>query len=152
MAAPATRKALWTSKSCVLTISTSRSLSRKFCGVQLQKVCRNHIFLTILTSKSPRHSVVQILWTWTSTSAPTPPVFNDFDFRIALAPQRGANFVDIFGSRSSATPAFRSWEWLEMSCVRWGENRRGGGRGRKRTTERDATEENQEPHSDVGNN
>ena len=34
------------------------------------------------------------------------PVFNDFDFRIALARRRGANFVDILGSRSSAPPRF----------------------------------------------
>ena len=32
--------------------------------------------------------------------------FDDFDFRIALAPQRGANFVDILGSRSSAPARF----------------------------------------------
>ena len=39
-------------------------------------------------------------------SAPTPSVLNGFDFRIALAPQRGANFGDIFGSRTSAPPRF----------------------------------------------
>ena len=38
------------------------------------------------------------------------PVFNDFDFQIALARRRGANFVDIFGSRSFATPVF--WTYL----------------------------------------
>ena len=36
-------------------------------------------------------------------------VFNGFDFRIALAPQRGAIFVDILSSRSSAIPVFGSW-------------------------------------------
>ena len=37
------------------------------------------------------------------------PVFNDFDFQIALARRRGANFVDILDSRSFATPVFRSY-------------------------------------------
>ena len=53
--------------------------------------------------------MVQILRSWTSKSAPTPPVFNDFDFQIALARRRGANFVDILGSRSFATPVFRTY-------------------------------------------
>ena len=38
------------------------------------------------------------LTTWLTAqlkSAPPPPVFNDFDFPTALAPQRGANFVDL---------------------------------------------------------
>ena len=34
------------------------------------------------------------------------PVFNHFDFQIALARRRGANFVDILGSRSFAPPRF----------------------------------------------
>ena len=51
--------------------------------------------LTILTSKScSRAGVVQILATSTSKSAPTPSVFNDFDFQIGLARRRGANFGD----------------------------------------------------------
>ena len=67
-------------------------------------------FLTILTSKSLlRAGVVQILSMSTSKSAPIMPAFNDFDFRIALARRRGANFVDILASRSSATPAFRTY-------------------------------------------
>ena len=67
-------------------------------------------FLTILTSESlSRADVVQILSRSTSKSAPTPPVFNDFDFQIALARRRGANFVDILGSRSFATPVFRTY-------------------------------------------
>ena len=37
------------------------------------------------------------------------PVFNDFDFQIALARGRGANFVDILDRRSFATPVFRSY-------------------------------------------
>ena len=46
---------------------------------------------------------------WTSKSAPNMPVFNDFDFQIALARRRGANFVDILDRRSFATPVFRSY-------------------------------------------
>ena len=66
--------------------------------------------LTILTSKSLSHAgVVQILRSSTSKSAPSTPRFNDFDLRIALARRRGANFIDILGSRSSATPVFRTW-------------------------------------------
>ena len=32
---------------------------------------------------------------WTSKNVPRPSVFNDFDFQIALARRRGANFVDV---------------------------------------------------------
>ena len=82
----------------------------KFCRYQLPKVLRHRQFLTILTSKSlSRAGVVQILSSSTCKSAPGMPVFNDFDFQIALARRRGANFVDILGSRSSATPAFRTY-------------------------------------------
>ena len=67
-------------------------------------------FLTILTSKSlSRAGGVQILATWPSKSSPKPSSFNNFDFQIALARRLGANFRDILGSRSSATPVFRSW-------------------------------------------
>ena len=38
---------------------------------------------------------------WTSKNVPRPSVFSGFDIQIALARRRGANFVDIFGSRSS---------------------------------------------------
>ena len=51
-----------------------------------------------------RAGVVQILSMSTSKSGPGVPVFNDFDFQIAVACRRGANFVDILGSRSFATP------------------------------------------------
>ena len=71
---------------------------------------RTSQFLTILTSKSlSRAGVVQILSMSTSKSAPGLPVFNDFDFQVALARRRGANFVGILGSRSSATPVFRTY-------------------------------------------
>ena len=63
--------------------------------------------LAILASKSlSRHSVVQIFLSSTSKSAPSMPVFKNFDFQIALAPQRGANFGGILGSRSFAPPRF----------------------------------------------
>ena len=78
-----------------------------FCEAQLPKVPRHRQFLTILTSKSlSRAGVVQILSSSTSKSAPNMPVFYDFDFRIALARRRGANFVEILGSRSFAPPRF----------------------------------------------
>ena len=71
---------------------------------------RHRQFLTILTSESlSRAGVVQILSGSTCKSAPNLPRFNDFDFRIALARRRGANFLDILGSRSSATPVFRTY-------------------------------------------
>ena len=71
---------------------------------------RHRRFLTILTSESvSRAGVVQILSSSTSKSAPGMPVFNDFDFRIGLARRRGANFVDILGSRLFATPVFRTY-------------------------------------------
>ena len=82
----------------------------KFCQCQLPKMLRHRQFLTILTSKSlSRAGVVQILSMSTSKSAPGMPVFNDFDFQIALARRRGANFVDILDSRSFATPVFRTY-------------------------------------------
>ena len=108
---------------------------------QPPKTSRAPGVLTILTSKSfSRAGVVQILQSSTSKSAPSMPRFNDFDFQIALARRRGANFVelnfqkcsrhfffndfdfqialarrrganffDILGSRSSATPVFRTY-------------------------------------------
>ena len=129
--APATRKPLWTSKTSrapgVFTILTSKSISRAgvvqivrsstsksvpnmqrgaFFSVKIA-VCQ---FLTILTSESlSRAGMVQILRSSTSKSTPTPPVFNNFDFQIAPARWRGANFIDILGSRSFATPAFRTY-------------------------------------------
>ena len=86
----------------------SRAQARcKFCRCQLPKVLRHRQFLTILTSKSlSRVGVVQILRSSTSKSAPNPRCFNDFDFQIALARRRGANFVEILGTRASAPPRF----------------------------------------------
>ena len=76
--------------------------------LELQKVVRAPGVLTVLASKLvSRHSVVQTLWILIS-SGPNMPVFNDFDFRIALSPQRGANFGDVLGSHSSAPSVFRS--------------------------------------------
>ena len=110
--APATRKRLWTSKNVprpsVFNDFDSRAQAWwKFCEAQLPKVLRTCHVLTISTSKSlSRADVAQIWRSSTSKSAPGMPRFNDFDFQIALARRRGANFVDISGSRSFATPAF----------------------------------------------
>ena len=72
-----------------------------------QKTSRDRQFLTILTSKSrSRAGVVQILRSWTSKSAPNLPRFNDFDFQIALARRRGANFVDVNFQKCSRHASF----------------------------------------------
>ena len=72
-----------------------------------QKVVRAPGVLTILTSKSfSRAGVVQILATSTSKSAPTPSVFNDFDFQIVLARRRGANFGDFNFQKCSEPLSF----------------------------------------------
>ena len=97
-----------------LTILTSKSLSRagvvQILSMSTSKSAPACQFLTILTSKSlSRAGVVQILSRSTSKSAPNPRRFNDFDFQIALARRRGANFVDILDSRSFATPVFRTY-------------------------------------------
>ena len=75
-------------------VSKSLCLPREI-HFEPQKTSRNRQFLTILASKSfSRASVVQILWSSTSKSAPSLSVSND-DFRIALARRRGVNFVDV---------------------------------------------------------
>ena len=52
--------------------------------------------LTVLTSKSrSRAGWVQFLQKLTSKSAPNPRCFNDFDFQIALARRRAANFAKL---------------------------------------------------------
>ena len=72
-----------------------------------QKTSRDRQFLTILTSKSlSRAGVVQILRCSTSKSAPNLSVFNDFDFQIALARRRGANFVEINFQKCSEHASF----------------------------------------------
>ena len=73
----------------------------------LQRLSRAPGVLTILTSKSlSRAGVVQILRSSTSKSAPNPRCFNDFDFRIALARNRGANFVEINFQKWSGPASF----------------------------------------------
>ena len=72
-----------------------------------QKTARDRQFLTILISKSfSRASVVQILWSSTSKSAPNMPRFNDFDFQIGLARRRGANFAKHNFQKCSDTASF----------------------------------------------
>ena len=117
--APATRNTLSTSKNvpspwCFndfdFQIALARRRGANFAKLNFQKCaepCRTPQFLTILTSKSlSRAGVVQILSMSTSKSAPTPPVFNDFDFQIALARRRGANFVEINFQKCSEPTAF----------------------------------------------
>ena len=65
------------------TLSTSKNVPSTWC-------------FNDSNSKSLSHAgVVQILRSLTSKSAPNLSVFKDFDFQIALARRRGANFVDI---------------------------------------------------------
>ena len=123
--APATRKASFrslfksTTPANVFATLTNSCACHVFCNAskslrlprethfEPQKTSRDCQFLTILTSKSlSRAGVVQILRSSTSKSAPNPSSFNDFDFQIALARRRGANFVDILGNRSFAPPRF----------------------------------------------
>ena len=113
--APATRKVLATSKNVPrpsvfnhfdFQIVLARRHGANFGNLNFQK-CSEHAAWCFFSPKSlSRAGVVQILSRSTSKSAPNMPVFNDFDFRIALARRRGANFVDILGSRSSAPPRF----------------------------------------------
>ena len=68
------------------------------------------VFLTILTSKScSRAGVVQILPASTSKSRPRLPVFNDFNFQIALVRRRGANFATSWPADPPRPPVLRSW-------------------------------------------
>ena len=87
-------------------LSNSLRLPRET-GFQPQKTSRAPGVLTILTSESfARAGVVQILGSSTSKSAPNLSVFNDFDFQIALARRRGANFVDINFQKCSGPASF----------------------------------------------
>ena len=104
----------WSETWCLNVFDVQIALSLQhgtnFADLSFQKIptvlwgCQS---FSILTSEAlPRHSVVQILRTWTPKSAPRLPLFNDFDFQTAFAPQRGANFGDILGGRSSAPARF----------------------------------------------
>ena len=74
---------------------------------QPPKTSRAPGVLTILTSESfARAGVVQILRSSTSKSAPNLPRFNDFDFQIALARRRGANFVGVNFQKCSRHASF----------------------------------------------
>ena len=84
---------------------------------------RTHGVLTILTSESlSRAGVVQILRSSTSKSAPTPSVFNDFDFRIALARRRCANFVEINFQSAPTPPVFNDFDFQIALARRRGAN------------------------------
>ena len=72
-----------------------------------QKASRAPGVLTVLTSKSiSLAGVVQILRRSTSKSAPGMSVFNDFDFQIAIARRRGANFAELNFLKGSETLKF----------------------------------------------
>ena len=114
--APATRKALSTSKNAPrpwcfndfdFQIALAHRRGANFNEFNFQKCSDHAIFFTILTSNScSRAGVVQILVTSTSKSAPTPSVFNDFDFQIVLARRRGAYFGDFNFQKWSRTLSF----------------------------------------------
>ena len=81
-----------------------------FCEAQLPKVLRTHGALTILASKPlSRHSMVQILRSSTSKSAPTPPIFQI----LTSKPLSRHSVVQILSTSWAADPphhlAFRSW-------------------------------------------
>ena len=94
-----------------LTILTSKSFSRagvvqllpRLTSKSAPNMQRGAFFSQKLLSRA---GVVQFLRSSTSKRAPNLPVFNEFNFQIALARRRGANFVDILGSRCSAPPRF----------------------------------------------
>ena len=89
------------------------------------KTSRDRQFLTILTSESlSRAGAVQILRRPTSKSAPGMPRFNDFDFQIALARRRGANFVDVNFENKSAPgmPRFNDFDFQIALARRRGAN------------------------------
>ena len=87
-------------------LSKSLRLPRKT-HFQPPKTSRAPGVLTILTSKSlSRAGVVQILGSSTSKSAPNPRCFNDFDFQIALARRRGANFGKLNFQKCTDTASF----------------------------------------------
>ena len=103
----------------VFATLTNSCACRVFCNVskslrlprethfEPQKTSRDSQFLTILTSKSlSRAGMVQILRSSTSKSVPTPPVFNDFDFRTVLARRRGANFAKLNFQKCSDHASF----------------------------------------------
>ena len=77
-------------------IALGRRRGANFVKLNFQNSSDAASFLTILLSKSLWCAgVVRILRSSTSKSAPAPPVFNDFDFQIALARRRGANFTKL---------------------------------------------------------
>ena len=123
--APATRNASFqtlfksTTPANVFATLTNSSACHVFCNLSksLRLPRENHFeppktsrapgAFTILTSKSlSRAGVVQILRSSTSKSAPNLPRFNDFDFQIALARRRGANFAKLNCQKCSDTASF----------------------------------------------
>ena len=123
--APATRNASFrsffksTTPANVFATLTKSCACHVFCNVskslrlprenhfEPQKTSRDRQFLTILASESlSRAGVVQILRSSTSKSAPNPRCFNDFDFKIALARRRVANFGKLSFQKCSRHASF----------------------------------------------
>ena len=83
---------------------------------ELQKAARAPRALMVLASKPlSHHSVAQILRVWISRSRPNLPVFCDFDFRTALAPQRPnlPVFCD-FDFRTALAPQRGANSWRHL--------------------------------------
>ena len=88
----------------------ARRRGANFDEAQLPKMLQACQFLTILTSNSRAQTWCKFLRSSTSKSAPDMPVFNDFEFQIALARRRGANFAKLnFQKRSRHARFSRFW-------------------------------------------
>ena len=74
---------------------------------------QNYQFLMILTSERiSRHSLVQILWhAIFKKCSKTLSFFHDFDFRIALSPQPGADFAEHNFKKCSKQSIFKDFDF-----------------------------------------
>ena len=113
--APATRNGLSTSKNVPSTwcfndfdfrIALARRRGTNFAKLNFQKCSEHAAWCLFFVKNALARTLVQILSSSTSKSDPTPPVFNDFDFQIALARRRGANFVDVNFQKCSGPASF----------------------------------------------
>ena len=110
----------------------SKLKNKPFCETSLKNVETLDLRITIrfsafhmdAVSKSlrSRHSVVRILRTATSRSHPKLSVFNDIDFRIAFAPQPGANFAELNFKKSSGMPCFNDFDFRTVLASQRGAN------------------------------
>ena len=102
--APAMRNAVWTFKNAprpsVLNgvdfeIALAPQRGANVAKLNFQKRSEHAAWCLFLRKSFSRDSVVQILRRSTSKNAPNLPVFNNFDFQTALAPQSGANVAKL---------------------------------------------------------